>query len=175
MALANGDYIELETKLIATINADTGAGGLVETGAAAVKMVKADTGDSPENIAKQSLPAIICGVGPKREERESNDKTITKIFSVGFIACDRGGDRAQVEASVRKIATRIEDLIREQTLTAKQWTDAPAMIGNSEGVLTSVVIQTSFATVPTEKIKGEFIAWAAVDAEIWIPCTYTYE
>ena len=175
MNLANGDYLEIEAKLLATINADTGSGGLMETGDEAVKSVRADIGDSPENFAKQELPAINCGVGPKVDEIQGNDKTTCKIFSVGFIVADRGGDRILAEANVKKIAARLEDLIREQTRTDKQWTQLPAVIADSDGAMTSVVVSTDFFTTKTEKIKGEFVAWAAVEAKFWVPCTYTYE
>lgn len=176
MALADGDYIKVEEKVVATLEADTGAGGLFETGDPAVKLIEAELRQSLANYKKQELPAMVACVLGDVEEAQSNARNVDKIFAVEIVIVDRLGAEALAVASVQKIASRAKTVFRDQTKTANQFQQLPAVIEGAEGALITTLPDTKFNVGKADtKASGEWAAQAIITGVIRIECSYAFE
>jgi hypothetical protein len=109
----------------------------------------------------------------KKETPSTPAYCLVNIFTLALQILDRGLDRVRVEANVRKIAGRLEQLIREQTATEKQFLGLPDLIEGSEGVLVATIVDTVFSATAAE--PEQVLARAAINAEIHLPCAFRYE
>jgi len=173
MSLADGDYRQVEAKAVETILADDGPGGLRETGAPAAAAVMAADPALAAFLGQDDFPAILIRVTAKRELPSTPAYSIVKIFTLAAVVLDRGMDRPAVEDSVRRIAARLEQLLREQTATDKQFLGLPDLIEGSEGVLVCTLAETVFSA--TEAGPDRVLARAQVSAELQVPCAFRFE
>lgn len=171
-----GDYINTEKKVVATLQADTGSGGLNETGNPMVKLIERGVKDAPNDYGKFELPAIGVYAIKKREIQDENEETIEKIFEMLFVIVERTGDIPEGEDTVKKIMARLETVIREQTSTVNLWTQLPIsdLIKGAEGTLATIITESTAPVVhPDEEIlQGDFVMYAMVNAEIQIPVSF---
>ena len=86
---------------------------------------------------------------------------------------DRGLVRNTVEKSVRKIAARLELVLRNQTATDAQFLGLPDMIEGAEGVLVSSVTETAFSE--TRAGDDRVTAQAQAGLTLQVPCAFRYE
>jgi hypothetical protein len=172
----NGDYINVETQAVATLQADTGSGGLNETGDPMVQLFERGVRDAPNQYAKQDMPAIGVYCTTKREIQDQNEETVEKDFEVLFVIVTRAGDIPEGEDICKKIMARLETVIREQTSTANLWSQLPTsdLIKGAEGTLASIVMESTAPIVhdQEEVSQGDFIIYAMVKAEIQIPVSF---
>ena len=169
MTLPNGDYIELENKVVQTLNQDSQPCGIRETENPAVALIEAGIRDEPKMYAKNELPAVaVCATG-KTEQFEPNAKTIGKTFHLALLVIHRGADREQVENLVKKITARLEEIVRSQTGTESQFCGLPQQIHNAQGVLIATISQTSFTAQKSPTVNMDYTVTAEIKADLWIP------
>jgi hypothetical protein len=173
MALADGDYKAVEEKVVATLLDDTESGGLREQGSPAVSTVLAADVEVSRFFAQADYPAILVRATAKKESPSAPACSMVKAFKIVATVLEREMDRDAAEESVRKIAARLEQVLRDQTRTDKQFMGLPDLIDCSEGVLVCIIQATGFAE--TEAGQDQVIARAQVEAEIQVPCAFRYE
>ncbi len=173
MALADGDYLCAEEKAVEVILADTGTGGLRETGAEAVATAAAGDQAMARGFGQADYPAILVRAAAKTESPAGPAYRIYKKYSLRFYVLYKSMDRSDAEEKVRKITARLEDLLREQTATDKQFMGLPDFIQGSEGVLVCSVPETVFRE--TEVEKDGLRAVSEVNADITAPCAFRYD
>jgi hypothetical protein len=172
----NGDYINVEARAVATLQADTGSGGLNETGNPMVNLFERGVRDAPDQYGKYDLPAIGVYCTSKKEIQDGNEETVEKDFEVLFVIVTRTGDIPEGEDACKKIMARLETVIREQTSTANLWSQLPTsdLIKGAEGTLASIVMESTAPIVhdKEEVAQGDFTVYAMVKAEIQIPVSF---
>lgn len=173
MALPEGDYRVIEEQAAATLRADDGPGGLCEQGAPPVAIIRAGDFSLDEILGSFEFPAILIRVMAKTETPSAPACSLVKTYRLAAAVLDRAMDRDTAEASVRKIAARLECVLREQSRTDRQFLGLPDLIDGSEGVLVCRVRQTSFPE--TDAQKERVLARARVEAEIQLPCIFRFE
>lgn len=171
-----GDYINTEKKIVVTLQADTGDGGLNETGDPMVKLIERGVKDAPNDYGKYELPAIGVYVTAKREIQDENEETIEKDFDILFAIVARVGKIPEGEDIIKKIMARLETVVREQTSTGNLWTQLPVsdLIKGAEGTLATILTESTSPVVSEDKniAQGDFVLWAMVMAEIQIPVSF---
>ena len=171
MPLADGDYLQVRGKVIATLLADTGPGGLCEAGDPPVKTIEARLRDEPGFYGRHEVPALVVTITGKREGLAPNFRNPVKVFELSFRIVCVGGDRTRELFRCQQIAHRLEELCREQTQTDRQFQDLPQVMDQTEGALICSLTRTSFsATARPEKSSGAYTAEGIVEAEVQIPC-----
>ena len=173
MTLSDGDYRAVEDKIVATLLADTGPGGLLEQGDPAVASVLAGDAELYRSFGQAEFPAILVRASGKKESPAMPAYSVVKTYTVRSTVLDRGMDREAVENSVRKITARLEQVLRSQTNTDKQFMGLPDMIEGAEGVLVTSLQETRFNE--TEAEADHVIASSAANFEIQVPCAFRYE
>jgi len=172
MSLVDGDYIAVENKAVATLLADTGDGGLLETGSPVVSTVRRGRAELAGAMGQAEFPAVLIRVVEKRESSAPAYATV-KTFVLECAAAERGMDREAAEDKVRMIAARLEKVLRRQTDTDKQFQGLPDLVDAAEGVLVSSVTRTD---LPLSRVESDrVIALATVRAEVSVPCAFRYE
>jgi hypothetical protein len=173
MPLNNGDYKTVEEKIAATLLADTGEGGLREGLNPPVAAVAAGGAERARSLAQAEFPAILVRAVAKKETPAAPAYAVLKTFTIEAVVLDRAMDRQAAEDSVRRIAARLEELLREQTATDKQFLGLPDEIAGAEGVLVSTITETRLPA--SEAQSDRVIARAIVEASIQVPCAFRYE
>ena len=173
MALSAGDYKAVEDQAVAVLLADTGPGGLKETGHPAVATISAGDPGIVQRFGLSDYPAILVRVMSKSESPAQPVYSVIKTYTVRAMILARGLDRADAEESVRQIAARLEVVLRNQTATDQQFQGLPDLIDAAEGVLACLLRETSFAE--TQAFSDHVIAQALVTFEIQAPCAFRYE
>jgi len=170
MALANGDYLIVAEKVVETLLADTGAGGLREPGDTPVKTIEPKIRREAKLYSKYELPLIGVEVTSKREEPGPSSSLVDKIFSLEFLVLCRGGDREAEAERAKKIAARLETVIRAQNAADQQFSGMPALIEGCEGTLLARVKESAFESAFFEDAdhKNPEVT-AVVAAEILAP------
>ncbi len=173
MSLSDGDFIAVEGKVVDTLLADTGAGGLREEGSPAVNTIMAGEPGLLESFGQSRFPAVLVRAAGKVETPPGPAYSIMKTYKLAAAVAHRGMDREALGDSIRKIASRLEEVLRSQTATDKQFLGLPDLVDGSEGVLVVNVRRTSFAEplVQLEAVQAR----AIVEADILVPCAYRYE
>jgi hypothetical protein len=83
----------------------------------------------------------------------------------------RGGDRETETERAKKIAARLEHVLREQNRADRQFNGLPALIENSQGALLVRIKQTTFESRFFEDGGGKNPEVAAtISAEMVVPC-----
>lgn len=173
MTLAEGDYRAVEDQVVATLLADTGPGGLCETGSPAVNAVRAGDLEIARRLGQDDYPAVLARVLLKSESPAHPAYAVIKSFTVRATALARGLDREAAENSARKIAARLETVLRDQTASDRQFQGLPDLIEGGEGVLVSLLRETRF---PETEAKSDHVTAAAeVRFELQVPCVFRYE
>jgi len=171
MALADGDYLQVREKVLATLQADTGAGGLREGDEPPVKTLEARLRDEPGFYGRHEVPALVVTVAGKSESASPNLRNPQKTFELSFRIICLGGDRGVELETCQKIAHRLEQLCREQTQTDQQFQGLPQAIDQAEGALICSLTRTVFSAASRpEKSTGRYAVEGIVGAEIQIPC-----
>jgi len=171
MTLADGDYLRLKEKVLATLQADTGPGGLREGSDPPVKTLEARLRDEPGFYGKHEVPALVVTIAGKREGIAPNLRNPLKTFELQFRIICLGGDRNLPLDACQKIAHRLEVLCREQTRTDQQFQGLAQVIDQAEGALLCFLTRTAFnATGRPEKSTGRYTVEGVVEAEVQIPC-----
>ncbi len=169
MSLINGDYLAAENKVSETLYADSGPGGMRETGNPAVALIEPEIRDEPKLYGAHELPVIAVSVTGKTEEFEPNAKTIGKVFHLAFHIICRGADRDQADRQLKCIAHRLESLVREQSATDKQFSGLPGQIADADGVLVASIQSTCFSAQKPAGTNMDYTVSAQVLADLWIP------
>lgn len=173
MALEDGDYIKVCEKVMATLLADTGEGGLREGDAPPVKSIEARLPDEDRYYGKHEVPLVAVEVRGKKEVPAPNVRCQAKVFEIEFIILARGADRDKEHQDVRKIAHRLEKIFREQSASIDAFQGLAALIDKSEGVLSACIKDTCFEETSSERAAPKKpAAKAVVKGEIWIPCAF---
>lgn len=171
MALADGDYLLVRDKVLATLQADTGPGGLRSADDPPVKTLESRLRDEPGFYGRHEVPAVVVTIVGKREGAVANFRNPVKIFELRFHIICVGGDRHREVEQCQKIAYRLEELCREQTRTERQFSGLPQVLESAEGALLCSLIRTSFtAATRPEKNTGRYAVEGIVEAEVQIPC-----
>ena len=144
MALDKGDYLMVAEKVVETLLSDTGSGGLREPDDLVVKTIEPKIRREAKLYSKYELPLIGVEVVRKREEPAPSLRLVDKIFELQLLVLSRGGDREQESERVKKIASRVEFLIREQNCVDKQFLGLSQVIDGSQGVLLTRLKSTEF-------------------------------
>ncbi|HUT54616.1 MAG TPA: hypothetical protein VM658_14595 [bacterium] len=173
MPLNNGDYRALEDKIVATLLADTGEGGLREGSNPPVRTILAGGVELARPLAQAEFPAVLVRAVAKKETPAAPAYAVIKTFTISAVVLDRGLDRAAVEGSVRKISARLESVLRAQTATDRQFLGLPDLIEGAEGVLVSTITETRL--LDSEAQSDRITARAVVEASIQVPCAFRYE
>lgn len=173
MALADGDYLRAEEKAVEVVLADTDAGGLRETGSEAVSTVSAGDEAIAKGFGQADFPALLVRAAGKTESPAMPAYRVDKKLNLRFIVLHKSMDRNDAEEKVRKIASRLERILRDQTATDKQFQGLPDFIEGSEGILVSSVPDTVFPDTAVE--KDGLLARGRLTAEISVPCAFRYE
>jgi hypothetical protein len=173
MSLPDGDYRAVEQQAVAAILADSDDGGLREPAAPAVATVMAGSPALAEAFGQERFPAIMVRVESKSESPASPAYAVIKSFALAAWVLDRGLDREAVEDRVRRVAARLEAVLRLQTATDRQFLGLPDRIDGSEGVLVSAPATTEFP--PPELADDRIQARAVVRIAVQVPCAYRYE
>lgn len=172
------DYTNLKAQIVATIQADTGAGGLFETGDPMLALATSKARERPRNFGKTEVPVIIVRCEHKTEPVDPDDDTLAKVYNVDFFCMVRSSNLDDAETKMDNILSRLEDLIREQTKTSKQWSGLPALIADSQLTLLSRPTDTQTTTFPQEDeefgVDGEFCIIGIVQALITVPVGYNF-
>jgi hypothetical protein len=173
MALAQGDYLVIAEKVVETLLADTGAGGLCEQGEPAVKTVEPRIRREAKLYSKYELPLIGVEVVSKREAPAPSSRLVDKHFDLEFLVLCRGGDRELETARVKKIAARLEHLIREQNYSDRQFSGLARLVEGGQGTLLAQVKETIFESRFFEDGGGRNPEVAAVVAvEVMVPADF---
>jgi len=173
MALAKGDYLFIAEKVVETLLADAGAGGLREENDPAVETIEPRIRREAKLYSKYELPLIGVEVTGKKEEPAPSSRLVDKVFELEFLILCRGGDREIETERAKKIAARLEYLIREQNLSQKQFSGLAQTIEGSQGALLARVKETTFESRFFEDSNGKNPEVAAlVSAEIVIPAGF---
>lgn len=173
MALAEGDYLVIAEKVVTTLLADTDAGGLRAENDPAVKTIEPKIRREAKLYSKYELPLIGVEVVKKREEPAPSSRHIDKYFDLAFLILCRGGDRELETERAKKIAARLEQVIKDQNYSDKQFSGLAALIDGSQGTLLALVKETSFESRFFEdaNCKNPEVA-AVVSAEIMVPANF---
>jgi len=170
MALADGDYLVVAEKVVETLLADTGAGGIREEPNPPVKTIEPRIRREAKLYSKYELPLIGVEVVKKREEPSPSSQIIDKIFELEFLILCRGGDRELESDRAKKIASRLEKILKEQNLPDQQFSGLPGLIAGSQGVLLTKIKETGFESRFFEDATGKNPEVASlVAAELIIP------
>jgi len=170
MALAKGDYLIVAEKVTETLLADVGPGGLRETSECPVKTIEARVRREAKLYSKYELPLIGVDVGSKKEQPGPSSRLVDKIFELELLVLCRGGDRELEVERAKKIAARLESVIREQNLADQQFSGLAAQINGSQGALIARIVSTDFESRFFEDANGKNPEIAAVvSAEIIVP------
>lgn len=173
MALSDGDFRAVEDKVVETLLADTGAGGLLESADPAVASILAGDAELYKSFGQAEFPAILVRVVGKKELPSMPAYSVVKTFTLKAVVLDRGMDRQAAEISARKITARLEEVLRSQTNSDKQFMGLPDLIGDAEGVLVTSLVETKFNE--TEAEADQVIASSMVGVDIQVPCAFRYE
>jgi len=173
MALADGDFRLVEEKVTAALLADTEEGGLRETGAPAVASARPGDAALVEALGQAEFPALLVRAESKKEEPGQPAAAVLKSFLVRVLAAERGHDREAAEAKTRRIAARVEEVLRRQNRLDQQLGGLADLIEGAEGVLFTTLTETRFqeTVAGTERI----LARATVEVLIQVPCAFRYE
>jgi hypothetical protein len=170
MALNKGDYLVVREKVVEALLADTGAGGLVETGCPPVKTIEPRVRAERRQYSKYELPLIGVEVSGKKEQAGPSGRMVDKVFSLEFLALCRGGGRELEVERAQKIAARLECLIHAQNAANAQFNGLAKLIEGGQGVLIARVKETVFESRFFEDNAGQNPEVAAiVSAEITVP------
>ena len=173
MALAEGDYLVIAEKVVETLLADTGAGGLREENEPAVKTIEPRIRREAKLYTKYELPLVGVEVVGKREAPAPSSRLIDKHFDLEFLILCRGGDRELETERVKKIAARLEYLIREQNYSDRQFSGLARLIEGGQGTLLALVRETIFESRFFEDGGGKNPEVAAVvAAEVMVPANF---
>ena len=171
MALADGDYLQVREKVLATLLADADPGGLREGSDPPVKTLEARLRDEPGFYGRHEVPALVVTVAGKREGASPNLRNPQKIFELSFRIICLGGDRSLELDACQRIAHRLEQVCREQTRTDRQFQGLPRVIDQAEGALICSLTRTAFSAASRpEKSTGRYTVEGIVEAEIQVPC-----
>lgn len=173
MALTDGDYRRVEEKAVAVLRSDTDPAGLRETGNPAVAVIRAGDPSLIRAFGQADFPALLLRVLGKTELPLQPAYSILKRFHLRAVILARSMEREDAEEKVRKIAARLEEVLRGQTATDKQFQGLPDEITGAEGVLVCLIRETRFP----ETAAGEdtVLARAETDFEIHLPCLFRFE
>lgn len=168
MSLADGDYITVQDKIVAAINADTGSGGLRETGDPPVKLVEAELRSEPRVYRDHEVPAIAVVVTGKDETIDASGPV--RRYGISFYIYCRGLDSESEIAQCQRIAHRMEELFREENATDRQLGDLPGSLSWSNGNMNIEPTRTEFIT-GDEAPRGQktYAAAGIVEASLEIP------
>lgn len=130
MALVDGDYKTLTTKMVAQLKTDTVSGGLWEDigtwGAThgggtrrSVNTIEDEVIGDPSAYESTQLPALIVQIVAKTPEEQN--KHVQKIYDVNLTALTRSGDGEGADTEMYKIMHRVEKFTREQNDVANIW------------------------------------------------------
>jgi len=168
MSLSDGDYIIIRDSVVSAIEADTGIGGLFETGDPPVKTVEAEIRREPLVYRDHEAPAIAVVIKNKNERRESG--AYVRIYRLALYIFLRGIDAEAEIARCMRIASRLEDLLREENAPSRQLCALPAQLPWSVGSLDLTPGSTQFIT--GEDAQGgqkKYSIVGIVEADISIP------
>ena len=168
MALSDGDYISCQSKVVEALLADTGSGGLRETGAEPVKTIEAELRSEPRAYRDHEVPAIAVCILSKEDRHEGT--TTLKVFRLGFFIYCRGLDLEAEVATCQKIAHRLEVVLDDENLPGKQFGSLPSLIEGAQGALTSEVRRTEFLQGgQVERGQKTYGVMGLVESDISIP------
>lgn len=170
MSLADGNYITIQEHVVDALEADTGAGGLVESPNPSVKTIEAELRDEPRAYRSAEVPAIAVSIVGMNESREAG--ATKRTYRLVFYIYTRGADSESEIETCQKIAHRLEALLREENAPDKQFGNLCADIPGALGSLTVTVSQTQFVSTPQEgKGQKTYGVMGIVSADIEIPCS----
>lgn len=168
----------VKDQCVATLQADTGSGGLFELGDPMVTLATSKPRERPRNFGRAEVPVIVVRCQSKIEDVDLDLDTLTKVFEVDFICMTRSSDLDDAEEKMDEILTRLEDIIREQTHVSKLWLGLPSLINDAQGVLISRPVNTQTTSFPPDDpefgIDGEFCIIGIVQAQIQVPVGYDF-
>ena len=170
MVLDRGDYLIVADKVVETLMADTGIGGLRESGGPPVRTIEPRIRREAKLYSKYELPLIGVDVVRKREEPAPSSNLVDKIFEMEFLILCRGGDRELESERAKKIASRLEKVLKAQNLPEHQFLGLPGLIEGSQGVVLVSIKETFFESRYFEDASGRNPEVASiVSAEVVIP------
>jgi hypothetical protein len=176
MPLADGDYIKAEEYIVNTLKADTGSGGLVEAGDPPVKLIEAEIRDEVEAYAKQEFPVIAVTIVSKSEGPDPTEEVMAKNFEVHFLIFTSQATREGADSECKKVAARLEKVVRDQTGTSKHFLGLPAEIDGNDNTLLSGITDTNFYTGQSEGRKvPKWFCLGLVEALVYVPVAFDFE
>lgn len=173
MSLSDGDFLLVEENVAAALMTDVGAGGLMDPEAPALAAVRVADESAADSAGQADFPLALVRVRGKKEEPLTPARSALKTFAVRASLFARGGDRETVEASVRRIAARVEQVVRDQNRADQQLLGLADLIGDGEGVLFTCLSETVFPE--TVGRAGQLLARGRVDFLVQVPCAFIYE
>jgi len=173
MSLADGDFLLVEEKVAAALLVDVGEGGLFDPDAPALAAVRVADDAVAEAAGQADFPLVLVRVESKREEPLLPSRSALKIFAVRASLFARGANREAAEAAARRIAARVEQVVRAQNRADRQLLGLADLIEDGEGVLFTCLTETRFA--PTAARPGQLLARADVRFLVQVPCAFIYE
>jgi hypothetical protein len=159
--------------VVATLHADTRAGGLRDPADLAVKSIQAADEETQAALGAADFPAVFVRVTGKSETPRVPARSLIKSFDLKIAVVHRGLDRAALEDRAREIAARIEKAVRAENTADRQFQGLPDFIDGGEGSLAAVLTETVFP--PTLAATDRVTARAEVRAAVMVPCAVPYE
>ena len=173
MSLPDGDFLLVEEKVAAALMVDVGAGGLFDPAAPALAAVRVADETVVESAGQADFPLALVRVEQKREEPLGPSRSALKTFAVRVALFARGASREAAEDAVRRIAGRVESVIRGQNRADRQLLGLADLVDDGEGVLFTSLTETRFPE--TVARPGQLLARADVRFLVQVPCAFIYE
>lgn len=173
MPLADGDFLLVEEKVAAALLVDVGPGGLFDPSAPGLAAVRVADEAVVEAAGVADFPLALVRVEQKREEPLLPARSALKVFAVRVALFARSADRESAEAAARRIAARVEEVVRLQNRADKQLLGLADLVSGAEGVLFTSLVETRFGE--TEARPGRLTARAEVRFLVQVPCAFIYE
>lgn len=154
MALADGYYTILGSRISATLAADTGSGGLFETATPTCGTPVQKLPDESEFGLNQPKPVIYYLIDSKSESVVTG--FIRRLsFNVRIEVYERDADRTTARALIQKIMARIETVMREQATKDYSFGGISYFTG-AENVHD---VQCTSTVISDGKILGNTVGW----------------
>ena len=168
MSLAEGDHNDVLDAVVSAIEADTGTGGLFESPDPPVKLVEIELRNEPRAYRDHEAPAIAVTLIGKDERREGGAAIRTYRLAI-YVYC-RGADSGVESTRCRKIVSRLEQVIRDENDSSRQFQGLPQSSSWALGALNVAPVRAEFFT-GEEARRGQtvYAVLGLVEAEIEIP------
>lgn len=167
MGLKDGDYETILAHICEALENDTGEGGLRESSDPTVKTIEKLRSGGVRALRSHETPALFVSIAFK-DERGFGRASLRSYGVIFQIIC-RGADAAVESARCRKIASRLEELLREENDADRQLNGLADALGWSIGALTITPARTAFASVYAKGEEPVYTESASVEAELELP------